>query len=483
MTANNKNLNRRDFLKTTTIGLASITLSGCTAILQTKNNRRPPNFIIIFCDDLGYGDLSCYTPGRQPTPNLDQMAADGMRFTSFYVASPVCSPSRAALMSGCYPLRIDMHNDAKGKQQVLPPVSKKGLNPKEITIAEILKEAGYTTACIGKWHLGDQPQFLPTRQGFDYYFGIPYSNDMGPRERHPQIPPLPLMRNEKVIEAPVDQNTITRRYTDETIKFITENKDKPFFVYLPHTMPHIPIHVGAEFRGKSRFGKYGDVVAELDYSTGRILKTLKAHGIDKNTLVIFTSDNGAPKKLSNLPLSGSKGMTAEGGMRVPCIMRWPGKIPTGKVCDELTTAMDLLPTLTKLAAAKEPTDRIIDGKNIWPLMAGKKGAKSPHKVFYYYQKDQLQAVRTDNWKLHLPIENKIITNWKPRQKGLLALYNIKNDISEKYNVADKHPDVVSKLIALAENARDRIGDEGVKGANFRRAGYVENSMPLLLSSD
>ena len=476
-----KNLNRRDFLKV-------ISLSVMGGSLKAKgfgDSSTPPNFIIIFCDDLGYGDLGCFGSTKHRTPNLDRMAAEGMRFTSFYVTSGVCTPSRASLMTGCYPRRVNMHQNDNGLC-VLFPVNKKGLNPDEIIVAEILKTQGYATACIGKWHLGDQREFLPTSQGFDYYFGIPYSNDMGTR-KGTNRPPLPLLRNEKVIEAPANQDTLTKRYTEQAIKFITANKDRPFFIYLPHTMPHNPVHASEKFHGKSANGRYGDAVEEIDWSTGQILTTLKKFGIDGRTLVVFTSDNGASNRFggSNGPLRGHKGSTWEGGMREPCIMRWLGKIPAGKTCDEITTTMDLLPTFAKLAGTKPPSPPkagVIDGKDIWPLMSGEKGAKSPHEAFYYYQIDQLQAVRSGKWKLHLPLKIKK-RNWG---KGIpdtpLQLYDLKANIGETNNVADQHPDVVKRLLALAEKAREDLGDLNRKGKNQRPAGWVASPKLLLLAS-
>lgn len=349
------------------------------------------------------------------------------------------------------------------------------MNPKEITIAEVLKKQGYATACAGKWHLGDQPPFLPTKQGFDSYFGIPYSNDMGSRQRKLN-PPLPLMRNEKVIEAPANQNTLTKRYTEEVIRFITQNKDKPFFVYLPHTMPHNPVHSSEKFRGKSANKGYGDAVEEIDWSTGEILKTLKSLNLDDKTLVLLTSDNGAAKRWGgrNLPLSGFKGSTMEGGMREPCIVRWPGHIPAGKVCDEVTSTIDVLPTFAKLAGTEPPQDRIIDGRDIMPLLSGKAGAKSPHEAFYYYFRDQLQAVRSGPWKLRV--------SFQPARKGSkptkMQLFNLDEDIAEKKNVADKHKDVVERLLGYAEKARKDLGDKGIKGENQREPGHVEKAVPL-----
>jgi len=480
-------LDRRDFLKIVSSSALSLASWGCQNTIHHaavgKDSERSPNFIIIFCDDLGYGDIGCFGSQKNRTPNLDKMADEGMRFTSFYVTSGVCTPSRASLMTGCYPRRVNMHQNDTGLC-VLFPVSKKGLNPDEITIAEILKRQGYVTCCIGKWHLGDQPQFLPTRQGFDYYYGIPYSNDMGAR-KGTNRPPLPLLRNEKVIEAPANQDTLTRRYTEEAIKFIQAHKDRPFFIYLPHAMPHMPLHASDAFRGRSANGLYGDVIEEIDWSVGQILAALRRFGIDRRTLVVFTSDNGATsgKGRSNGPLRGHKGTTWEGGMREPCIMRWPGKIPAGKSCDEIATTMDLLPTFARLAGTKPPGDRIIDGKDIWPLMSGKKNAKTPRQAFYYYQIDQLQAVRSGRWKLHLPLKQKK-KNWgKPTPDVPLQLYDLKTDIGEAENVATYHPDVVKRLLALAEKAREDLGDVGRKGKNQRPAGWENNPRPLLLSSE
>jgi arylsulfatase A-like enzyme len=479
-----ENLDRRDFLAAVTAGFMGAMLGGCAEKFSQKITKtvKKPNFIIIFCDDLGYGDIGCFGSKKHRTPNIDRMADEGMRLSSFYVSSGVCTPSRSSLMTGCYPRRVNMHKN-EWQLCVLRPVSRKGLNPNEITIAEVLKQQGYATACIGKWHLGDQRQFLPTRQGFDYYFGIPYSNDMGKANKRQNFPPLPLLKNEKVIEAEPDQRFLTRRYTDEVIGFITTNKDKPFFVYLPHTMPHTPVHASERFAGKSANSPYGDAVEEIDWSTGKILKILKELGLDDNTLVVFTSDNGADKRYggSNLPLSDWKGTTMEGGMREPAVFRWPGRIPAGTTCDEMASTMDLLPTLARLAETKAPQDRIIDGKDIWPLLADQPGARSPHEAFYYYQIDQLQAVRSGRWKLHLPLKVKK-ANWGEGTPNTpLKLFDLKADIGETTNLADKYPDVVKRLLALAEKARADLGDENRPGANQRPAAMVENAQPLLLS--
>ncbi|MFQ6039402.1 MAG: sulfatase [Candidatus Poribacteria bacterium] len=445
-------------------------------------NNRKPNFIVIFCDNMGYGDIGCFGSLKHHTPNVDGMAEQGVRLTSFYVTSGVCTPSRASLMTGCYAQRIDMHVSDTGGC-VLRPISAKGLNPSEITIAKLLKEQDYATACIGKWHLGDQPEFLPTRHGFDYYCGIPYSEDMIPA-RNPKWPPLPLMRNEQVIEAPVDLNSITKRYTQEAINFITENNDKPFFLYLPHATPgseKIPA-VSDEFRGKSVNGRYGDSIEELDWSTGRLLATLKRLGIDNQTVVVFTSDNGAVKGHGggNAPLAGWGYSTMEGGMRVPCIVRWPGNIPAGKTCDELCTTMDLLPTFARLAGIGPPGDRIIDGKDIWPLLTCQKGAESPYKAFYYYQMEQLQAVRSGKWKLHLPLESKYTYAGRDTGSSPLILCDLNKDFQEDVDVSEKYPEVVKRLLALAEKARDELGDINHKGNHQRPAGFVSNPKPRLL---
>ncbi len=473
----------RRFLRS--IGAIGPTLSALLLLLACGNSKpgQRPNFIIIFIDDMGYGDLGCYGSKNNRTPNIDRMAAEGMKFTDFYVAASVCSPSRAALMTGCYPQRVNLHQDEKG-WCVLFPASPKGLNPDEITIAEILKKQGYKTACIGKWHLGDQPEFLPTRQGFDYYFGIPYSNDMDYKEFDREIKgyPLPLMRNEEVIEAPADQDSLTKRYTEETITFIKKNKNAPFFVYLPHTMVHLPLHARQEFKGKSHNGIYGDAVEEIDWSTGEIIKTLKDLGIDDNTLIVFTSDNGSTGEDggSNGPLRGQKGCTDEGGMRMPCIMRYPGKIPAGKVCTEVSGTIDLLPTLAGLCGSEAPRDRKIDGKNIWPLMSGEPGAGSPHQAIFYYQMDQLQCVRSGKWKVHLPLGSKK-RNWgEPEGTTPLKLFDLETDIHEDRDVSAEHPEVVSRLVELAEEMKQDIGDVALKGKNQRPAGWVTTPKPQLL---
>lgn len=461
-------------LQAVVLAVTVVVLSGGAA--ANTPSARQPNVILIFVDDMGYGDLGCYGSNKNRTPHIDKMAAEGMKFTDFYVACSVCSPSRAALLTGCYPRRVNLHVD-ENNLCVLFPGARKGLNPKEITIAEILKTRGYNTACIGKWHLGDHPDFLPTKQGFDVYYGIPYSNDMNRKQV-----PLPLMRHETVIEAPVNQDTVTRRYTEEAIQFIKHSQDTPFFVYLPHAMVHLPLHASANFKGKSANGLYGDATEEIDWSTGEIFKTLKDLGLDDNTLVIFTSDNGSTGQNggSNVPLRGRKGRTDEGGMRIPCLMRFPGKIPANSLCSEVTGTIDLLPTLAALSGAHVPKDRIIDGKNIWNLMTGATDAVSPHEAFYYYQMDQLQCVRSGKWKLHLPMESKK-RNWgDPEGKTPMRLYDLTNDIHEDHDLSEEHPDVVERLLKLAQDMRQDIGDLDKAGINQRPAGWVETPQPQLL---
>ena len=441
----------------------------------------PPNYVVIFCDDLGYGDLGCYGSTKNRTPHIDGIAKDGMTFTDFYVSSPVCTPSRASLMTGSYARRVGMHEDYTG-HWVLIPRSRRGLNPEETTLPEALKSAGYATACIGKWHLGDQPPHLPMEHGFDRYYGIPYSNDMA--NRHRGDPPLPLVRNDKVFEAPTDQTTLTKRYTEEAIRFIEASRDKPFFLYLPHTFPHLPLFASPEFHGKSANGRYGDSIEEIDWSTGKILECLDRLKLSGNTVVIFTSDNGSNGRNggSNKPLSGSKGSTMEGGMRVPMIARWPGKIAKGSTCSELATTMDFLPTFCALSDAKTPTHKI-DGYDISPMLLGKAGAKSPYKAFYYYRRRQLQAIRWGDWKWHLPLSqtypqwDRIKGNGKPKKGKLI---NLSKDLKETTDVAASHPEVLAKMRKLAAAATTDLGNEAKSGTGQRPALTLESSKPIVL---
>ena len=446
---------------------------GWACLLASSRAAAKPNFVVIFTDDQGYADLSCFGGEHVSTPRIDQMAAEGARLTSFYVAAPLCTPSRAALMTGCYPRRIDM---AYGSDfAVLLAADKKGMNPDEITIAEVLKSAGYKTGIFGKWHLGDQPEFLPTRQGFDEYFGIPYSHDIHPfhpRQKHFKFPPLPLLRGETVIEMDPDADYLTKRITERAVSFIEANKDKPFFLYVPHPIPHAPLHVSPPFmegvpdaiKAKLKQEKrvdYGtrralfrQAISEIDWSVGQILDALKKNGLDENTVVIFTSDNG-PAIGKAAPLRGRKGSTFEGGMREPTVIRWPGKIPAGVVNNELMTAMDLLPTFAKLAGAKLPADRVIDGKDIWPVLTGKE--KSPHEAFFYYRDNELKAVRAGKWKLHLAAPQ--AAQRTKQGAPTPALFDLEADIGEKTNVLADHPEVAERLRCLCESVQRRTGPE------------------------
>jgi arylsulfatase A len=478
---------RRDFIKTIGFGAAALAVPGCKTLTEAGAGRsgeeRPPNFIIIFTDDQGYADVGCFGAEGFETPNLDRMAAEGMRFSDFYVGGPACTPSRAALMTGCYPQRVSLPH-------VLGPKSKIGINSGEMTIAEVLKSRGYATACYGKWHLGHHVKFLPTHHGFDDYFGLPYSNDMWPHhpERPGGYPDLPLVQGEETIEYNPDQTKLTTWYTERAVKFIEKNKDRPFFLYVPHSMPHVPLHVSERFKGKSQKGLYGDVIMEIDWSVGRILSVLKRARIDKNTLVIFSSDNGpwlsyGDHAGSAKPLREGKGTTFDGGMREPTIMRWPGTIPAGRVCDEPVTAMDILPTLAKLAGARLPRHRI-DGRDIRPLLTGRAEATSPHDAVFYYRGRALEAVRSGKWKLHLPHSYRTLggreggTGGQPvkyeRAKIQLALFDLDKDIGEQHDVSAEHPDVVERLQGLTEAMRQDLGDAAkkIKGENVRPPGRV-----------
>ena len=458
---------RRSFLKILGAGMASLAIPGIVRAGQKAGGK--PNFVIIFTDDQGYQDVGCFGSPSIRTPNLDRMAAEGMRFTDFYSAASVCSPSRAALLTGCYPPRV-------GITKVLFPSDNIGLNPEERTIADMLKGKGYVTSCIGKWHLGHLPEFLPTSNGFDSYFGIPYSNDMDGVKgkdgnldrawRQKDYSPwnVPLMRNEEIIERPADQTTLIERYTDEAVEFIRSSRDKPFFLYLPHTMPHVPLFVSEEFYVEDVQEAYKATIEQIDSAIGRVLGAIKDAGVDRNTLVVFTSDNGPwlDKKHHAgcaLPLRDGKFSTYEGGMREPCIMRWPAKIPAGRVCSELCGTIDLLPTFARLAGAEIPADRVIDGRDIWPLMEGRPGAGSPHEAYFYYRGNNLEAVRSGKWKLR-------------RVKKNTELYDLEADVSEKINLADKHPEIVKRLAALMEEfdlelkANARLAGKSVSSSNL-----------------
>lgn len=462
----------------------AISQSRRTARKSSANTPSAPNFVLINIDDLGYADIAPFGSELNRTPHLTRMAQEGMKLTSFY-AAPVCSPSRAALMTGCYPKRV------LPTPHVLFPAGKVGLNPEEDTIAEVLKTAGYATACVGKWHLGDQPEFLPTRQGFDFYYGIPYSNDMGtvedgsksnlgdplpqrkPGAKTPQNdetglkgnaqPPLPLLRNEKVIARvrAQEQTELVARYTDEALGFIRANKASRFFLYLPHSAVHFPLYPGKAWQGKSRNGYYGDWVEEVDWSVGRVLDTLRELDLAEKTLVIFTSDNGGTARGLNTPLRGNKGSTWEGGMRVPTIAWWPGRIAPGTSSGALAGMIDVLPTFANLAGAKLP-ERKIDGLNLWPVLSDQ-AQESGRSEFLFYRGMKLEAVRQGAWKLHL---------------GKGELFNLDTDLPESTNVARDHADIVAQLRALAAKTDDDLGMNGT-GPGVRVLGRVTDALPLI----
>lgn len=440
------------------------------AIGQTRPaaTARPPNVVIILTDDHGYADVGIYGAKGFSTPRLDRMAREGMRFTDFYVSSAACSASRASLLTGCYSQRIG-----------IPAVigAEMGLNPSEKTIARMLQEKGYATGLVGKWHLGQRPEFLPLGYGFDEFLGTPYSNDMGPdmsaAAREAGKTGLPLMEGARVIETSPDQRYLTQRYTERAVDFIGRNKARPFFLYLAHNMPHTPLAVSDRFKGTTQRGLYGDVIAEIDWSVGQVLDALEHNGIDENTLVIFTSDNG-PWHLygdhggSAEPLRGGKKQTFDGGMRVPCLMRWPGHIPAQGVCRELATTMDILPTLAKITGAALP-ERRIDGLDIGSLLLGRAGAASPHPCFYYYWQKELHAVRQGKWKLQFPHADRETPNpERPGHGGRrgetmtvaleMALYDLEEDPAESVDLSRAFPQIVAALSALAEVARKDLGD-------------------------
>lgn len=463
-------------------------LLACTCLLFcTQAFAEQPNFVFINIDDLGYGDIGPFGATTVSTPNLDRMAKEGRKLTSHYGA-PVCSPSRAALMTGSYPKR------ALPIAHVLFPASQVGLSPEEVTIAEVLKQAGYATACIGKWHLGDQPEFMPRKQGFDYYYGLPYSNDMGTAEdgsksslgkplpkpnknpadnpkdgtglRGNAQPPLPLMENEKVIGRvkATEQTQLTAAYTDKAIEFMRQHRDQPFFVYLPHTAVHFPHYPSSEFVGKSQGGLFGDWVQEVDANVGRVLEYLKESGLDQKTLVIFTSDNGGPtgQGANNKPLRGAKGTTYEGGIRVPTIVWWPGHVPAATQTDGITTMMDVMPTLAGLAGAKLPTDRRLDGRDVWSVINGSSD-KGPREVFHYFRGLELEAIRQGQWKLHLAKKE---------------LYDLSRDIGEATNLYDAQPEIVKSLTELAQQMDSDLGRKGV-GPGCRTLGRSATAEALI----
>ncbi len=489
-------MNARRFLATTF-------LAALAHLLPVRAAEVPrPNFILINIDDLGYADIEPFGSKLNRTPNLNRLAAEGMKLTSFYGA-PVCSPSRASLMTGCYPKR------ALPIPHVLFPAGAVGLHPNERTVAEVLKDAGYATGCVGKWHLGDQPEFLPTRQGFDYYLGLPYSNDMGPGEDgsksnlgdplpEPKAgaggganetgltgasqPPLPLLENERVIARvrQEEQQGIVERYTTAAVKFIRERKDQRFFLYLAHNAVHFPLYPGKAFRGKSKNGLYGDWVEEMDWSVGQVMNTLRELKLEANTLVLFTSDNGGTPRAVNAPLRGFKASTWEGGMREPTIVWWPGQIAPGTSSGAISSMMDVLPTFAKLGGGAVPSDRKIDGVDLWPVLSGK-AQESSREALYYFRGLTLEAVRSGPWKLHLvargPAGPKAKQAKQPGEQPPI-LHNLDTDVGEAKNVADANPEVVKRLQALATKMDEDLGTEKL-GPGCRALGKANNPQPLI----
>jgi arylsulfatase len=422
-------MKRRQFLQSAAAGLLAPALPAAEA--------RPPNVVLIYADDLGYGDLACYG-GRIPTPHLDTLARDGARFTHFYSANPVCSPSRAALLTGRYPTRA-------GVPRVLFPRDTTGLPDSETTLAQVLKARNYRTMCVGKWHLGHLPQYLPTSRGFDEYFGIPYSNDMNPR---------PLLHNTETIEEPARLETLTPRYTERAVRFIERSRESPFFLYMPHTYPHIPLAASERFRRKSAAGLYGDVIQELDWSVGEVLGALRKHGLDNNTLVLFSSDNGPWFQGSPGPLRGRKGMTYEGGVREPFLARLPGRIPNGRVCAGVASTMDILPTVAKLCGAALPANPL-DGIDIWPLLSGRKN-ELEREALLYFDNVHVQCARLGRYKLHVSRYNSMAYSPAPPAGRINLplkspeLYDLLNDPDESYDIAPEHPQVVADIQARLE---------------------------------
>ncbi|MEX2114696.1 MAG: sulfatase [Pirellulales bacterium] len=464
---------------------ASTLLFAINAPASAAECPAQPNVVVIFCDDLGYGDIGAFGAKGYATPNLDRLAADGIRFTRFYVAQAVCSASRAALLTGCYPNRV-------GIRGALGPQSNIGISDAETTLGEIAKQRNYDTAIFGKWHLGHHPQFLPTRHGFDEYFGLPYSNDMWPY--HPgflHLPPeerklrgfpdLPLFDNERVAilgVTPDDQRQLTTWYTEHAVDFIDRHHEGPFLLYLAHSMPHVPLYASDKYQGKTARGRFGDVIEEIDWSVGQVLAALTKHGLDERTLVIFTSDNGpwlsyGDHAGSAGPLREGKGTSWEGGVREPFIARWPGVIPAGSECRQPAMTIDLLPTIAGLIGAELPSHKV-DGLDIWPLIAGQPGAKNPHDAYYFYYADnELQAVSSGTKKLYLPHTYRTLAGRPGGRDGVPVdyeqrtlkgpeLYDVVTDLGETTNIAADNPQVVEQLLAIAEQARADLGDSLTK---------------------
>ncbi len=490
-----KMVNIRSFL---TLGTAATAVLSSCSQKDFVTRTSLPNIVLIYIDDMGYGDIGRTGANQYETPNIDRLAAEGMQFTWFYCPQAVSSASRAGLLTGCYPNRI-------GISGALMPWAVVGINPDETTIAEMLKTKGYYNGIIGKWHLGHHKEFLPLQHGFDEYFGLPYSNDMWPVDfdgvpirlkdttsNKMKYPPLPLIEaNDKVGEILTldDQNKLTTLYTERAVKFIEQNRNRHFFLYLAHSMVHVPLGVSEKFRGKSKQGMFGDVMMEVDWSIGEIIKTLEKYKIDKNTLIIFTSDNGAWLNFGNHAgttggLREGKGTSWEGGQRVPCIMKWPGKIPAGTVCNKLSSAIDILPTLSAITGAPLP-EKKIDGVNILPLMLGEKEIVPRREFLYYYQRNSLEAVQIDYWKLVLPHSGRTYRGFKPGNDGWPGptgtekiespqLYDLRRDPGEWYDVSQWYPDKVKELMELANRARADLGDDLTNnpGSGRRKPGSI-----------
>ena len=472
-----------------TLALLLATLHFATSVSAAD---RPPNVVIIFIDDMGYADIGPFGAEGYETPHLDRMAQEGRIFTDFYVTQAVCSASRAGLLTGCYNVRV-------GIGGALGPKSNIGINADEVTIAEICKQKDYATACYGKWHLGHHRKFLPMQHGFDDYFGLPYSNDMWPyhpgvlklpmEERLKKWPHLPLIEGNKTINPQVtgkDQEQLTTQYTEKAVQFIDDHKDEPFLVYLPHSMVHVPLYVSDKFKGKSKRGLFGDVMMEVDWSVGQVLNAIRKHDLQNDTLVIFTADNGPWLSYGDHcgsagPLREGKGTMFDGGCRESCVMWWPGKIPADSTCSVPAMTIDILPTIAELIGAKLP-DHTIDGRNIWPLMAGEDGATSPHEAYFMYYGRQLQAVRSGKWKLHFPHGYRTMAGRPGGTGGIptaysqakigLELFDLESDIGETTDVAKSHPEVVERLAELADEMRQDLGDNNVKGKGIRPAGRL-----------
>lgn len=458
----------------------------CAAIFSScaQKEAKQPNFVIIYLDDVGFGDIALTGALGYATPNLDQMASGGVFFSHYYSPQAVCSASRIGLLTGCYPNRVGFHG-------ALDHTAKIGINAAEETIGEVLKKKGYATAAYGKWHLGYQKQFLPTHNGFDEYFGIPYSNDMWPN--HPTnknyYPPLPLIEGDEVVETNPDQSRFTTEFTERAVSFIQKNKDNPFFVYLAHPMAHVPLFVSDKFKGKSVQGLYGDVMEEIDWSVGQIMKTLKELNLEENTLVIFTSDNGPWINYGNHAgstggLREGKGTTYEGGQRVPCLMYWKGVIQPGTVNNSLISGIDVLPTIANIAGAPLP-ERRIDGVNLFPLLKGETTEPLRKNFYYYYRRNSLEAVQDGKWKLVFPHKGRTYVGFEPGKDGMPGkvnensevepgLYDLRRDPGERYNLLESHPEIVERLNKIADAAREDLGDDLTNnpGKNRREPGRV-----------